>query len=233
MFDTSYRERRDQLETYFDRTAADAWAKLTSDAPVSGVRATVRAGRDAMRATLIGWLPAPLAGARILDAGCGAGQLSMEAAARGAEVVGVDIAGTLVGLAAERARDQGLAGRIDFRVGDMLDPAHGRFDAVVAMDSLIHYRADDLVRMVEGLAARASGRVVFTVAPRTPLLTVMHAVGQLFPRGDRSPAIEPIGPAGLVRRLEASPRLADWRLGRQHRVTSGFYISHALELVHR
>ena len=51
MNSASYIERRGQLETYFDRTAADAWAKLTSDAPVSGVRATVRAGRDAMRAT--------------------------------------------------------------------------------------------------------------------------------------------------------------------------------------
>ncbi len=32
-------------------------------------------------------------------------------------------------------------GTIDFRVGDMLDPALGRFDHVVAMDSLIHYNA--------------------------------------------------------------------------------------------
>ena len=52
MCDTSYRERRDQLETYFDRTAAEAWARLTADAPVSRIRATVRAGRDDMRAQL-------------------------------------------------------------------------------------------------------------------------------------------------------------------------------------
>lgn len=54
----SYIERRGELETYFDRTAADTWAKLTSDAPVSGIRATVRAGRDEMRNTLLSWLPA-------------------------------------------------------------------------------------------------------------------------------------------------------------------------------
>ena len=49
MGSASYAERRGQLETYFDRTAVAAWARLTSDVPVSGIRATVRAGRDAMR----------------------------------------------------------------------------------------------------------------------------------------------------------------------------------------
>eukprot|EP01036_Dinobryon_divergens_P040068 gene40068-52917_t len=45
-----------ELQTYFDRTAVDAWARLTTDAPVSGIRATVRAGRDAMRNKLLAWL---------------------------------------------------------------------------------------------------------------------------------------------------------------------------------
>ena len=47
------RERRGEIETYFDRTAVEAWARLTSDAPVGRIRATVRAGRDRMRATLL------------------------------------------------------------------------------------------------------------------------------------------------------------------------------------
>ena len=58
----SYLEKRERLEEYFDRTAADQWAKLTSDAPVSGIRKTVRAGRDRMRETLLSWLPADLRG---------------------------------------------------------------------------------------------------------------------------------------------------------------------------
>ncbi|MEL7028586.1 MAG: hypothetical protein AAGL49_05100, partial [Pseudomonadota bacterium] len=68
-----YLERRARIETYFDRTAIDAWTQLTSDAPVSGVRATVRAGRDRMRATLLSYLPHDLRGQRLLDAGCGTG----------------------------------------------------------------------------------------------------------------------------------------------------------------
>jgi hypothetical protein len=35
---------------------------LTSDAPVGRIRATVRAGRDRMRATLLSWLPQDLRG---------------------------------------------------------------------------------------------------------------------------------------------------------------------------
>ena len=66
--DTSYLQRRERIEHYFDRTAADAWARLTSSAPVSGIRATVRAGRDRMRSTLLDWLPADLRGRRLLDA---------------------------------------------------------------------------------------------------------------------------------------------------------------------
>ncbi len=97
----SYLQRRGQLEHYFDRTAADAWHRLTSDVPVSGIRATVRAGRDDMRRTLMSWLPNDLSGKRLLDAGCGTGTLAVEAARRGAHVVAIDLSPTLVKLARE------------------------------------------------------------------------------------------------------------------------------------
>ena len=224
----TYLTRRGQLETYFDRTAAQAWARLTSDAPVSGIRATVRAGRDRMRATLLEWLPADLHGRRILDAGCGTGALAVEAAKRGAEVVAIDLSATLVNLARERL-PAGL--RIDFRVGDMLDPALGMFDHVVGMDSLIHYTAPDMARVVAGLASQATGSVMFTFAPQTPLLWAMHTAGRLFPRGDRAPAIEPVAGSTIRRLIAATPSMAGWAPGRSHRVNSSFYISCAQELV--
>ena len=220
----SYIARRAQLETYFDRTAVTAWARLTSDAPVSGIRATVRAGRDKMRATLLSYLPADLTGLRILDAGCGTGALAVEAAKRGAEVVAIDLSATLVDLARERA---GHHLNIDFRTGDMADPALGRFDHVVAMDSLIHYRAPDMARVAISLAARAERSLVFTFAPRTPLLSAMHTVGKIFPRGDRSPAIEPVTPAQITKLIEAE----GLRTLRSDRIAGGFYISQALEVI--
>jgi len=235
MQSASYLARRGQLETYFDRTAADAWKRLTSDAPVSGIRATVRAGRDRMRATLTSWLPEDLRGKRLLDAGCGTGALAVEAARRGAHVVAVDLAGTLVSLAGERMPDElrqgGDAGHIEWRVGDMTDPALGTFDHIVGMDSLIHYRAPDMARVVAGLAARSTGSVLFTFAPRTPLLSVLHATGRLFPRGDRAPSIEPVRATTIGRLLRDDPAMAGWQPARTLRIASGFYTSQALELV--
>lgn len=225
---STYTTRRGELETYFDRTAVEAWTRLTSTAPVGRIRATVRAGRDSMRATLLSCLPADLTGRRLLDAGCGTGALALEAARRGAHVTAIDLSPRLVSLAAERAAGNTGAGHVDFRTGDMQDPALGEFDHVVAMDSLIHYRAPDAVAVLEGLAARTRHSMLVTFAPYTPLLAAMHAIGQLFPRRNRSPAIEPVGEARLTRLIAS--RLPGWQCGRTQRVTAGFYISQALEV---
>jgi magnesium-protoporphyrin O-methyltransferase len=231
MTTATYIARRDAIETYFDRTAADTWARLTSDAPVSGIRATVRAGRERMRETLLSWLPRDLRGRRVLDAGCGTGAMAVALARRGAHVVAVDLSPTLVQVARERWPDESLHGSVEFHAGDMLGEDFGRFDHVVGMDSLIHYPAPDIARAVATLARRTHGSLVFTFAPRTPLLAVMHAVGRLFPRGDRAPAIEPVSETAIARRLRAEAALAAWRPARTQRVTSGFYMSHAMELV--
>ncbi len=233
MRDDTYIQRRGQLETYFDRTAVDAWARLTSTAKVSRIRETVRAGRDRMRSTLLDWLPADLEGKRVLDAGCGTGALSVEAALRGAEVVAIDLSPTLVKLAAERLPTALGKGSIEFRVGDMLDVGLGEFDHVVGMDSLIHYRASDMVNAVQALAARTRQSVLFTFAPSNPLLTVMHNVGKLFPRGDRAPAIEPVAESTLRRLIGSHAAMNRWQIGRSSRIKSGFYTSHALELVRK
>jgi magnesium-protoporphyrin O-methyltransferase len=230
---TTYEARRGELLAYFDRTAAEAWARLTSDAPVSGIRATVRAGRERMRACLLSWLPADLRGTRVLDAGCGTGALAIDLARRGAEVVAVDLSPTLVSLARERAGRAPGPGRIAWLVGDMLAPALGCFEHVVAMDSLIHYRAQDVAAAVAGLAARTGRSLLFTFAPRTLPLAAMHAVGTLFPKRDRAPAIAPVAERRLRRLLAAAPGLAGWRIGRTQRIASGFYTSQALELVRR
>jgi magnesium-protoporphyrin O-methyltransferase len=63
------------------------------------------------------------------------------------------------------------------------------------------------------------------------MLTVMHSAGKLFPRGDRSPAIEPVTARTIRRRIAADPRMNDWAPGRSERISSGFYISCAQELV--
>ena len=227
----SYRERRAWIGEYFDRTAADAWKALTSDAPVSKVRATVRAGRDRMRTTLLTWLPPELHGKRVLDAGCGTGTASIELARRGAEVVAIDLSPTLVQHAQERAEEQGIDD-IDFRAGDMLDPSLGHFDYVVAMDSIIHYELEDMVKALATLAPRVNERMLITVAPRTPMLSVMRAVGKLFPRSDRSPSIVPVSENAFRKALADQPALESWGMVGTRLVESGFYRSMAINLQH-
>lgn len=225
---SEYDHRRETLATYFDSTARQAWIDLTSDAKVSGIRATVRAGRDAMRATLLDWLPADLRRTTLLDAGCGTGALAVAAACRGAEVTGIDVAAGLVEVARDRTPSFIGHGRIHWRSGDMLDPSLGTFAHVVAMDSLIHYQPDDLVDALGQLTQRTTGSILFTYIPRTRLLTAMQEVGKYFPKNDRSPAIVPVAEDDLHKRLS---RLAGWSIGRTQRISSGFYKSQALELV--
>ncbi len=224
-----YATRRERIARYFDHTAAAAWAQLTSDAPVSRIRRTVRAGRDRMRSLLLRWLPGDLSGLRILDAGCGTGAMAVELATRGAHVVAVDIAQSLVSVAEQRMPPL-LRGRLDFRAGDMLSPALGEFDHVVAMDSLIHYEPAEMFAALELLSGRTKRSILWTVAPSTPALRVMHAAGRLLPRGSRSPAIVPVS----ARTLRAGTQRfgeAHWELARTRTISSGFYTSQAAELV--
>ncbi|MEY8840855.1 magnesium protoporphyrin IX methyltransferase, partial [Cribrihabitans sp. XS_ASV171] len=217
----SYDRTLSRVETYFDKTATRTWERLTSDAPVSRIRETVRRGRDGMRAHLLSRLPDDLRGARVLDAGCGAGQMTAELAARGADVVAVDISPSLVEIARKRLPID-LHGRVSFHTGDMLSPDLGHFDQVIAMDSLIYYARPDLSRALAALTDRTSGRVLFTVAPRTPLLMAMWRMGQLFPRSDRSPVMVPHAPAALTRALGDGITLTTL-----DRISVGFYISQA------
>lgn len=223
----SYERTLANVETYFDKTATRTWERLTSDAPVSRIRETVRRGRDEMRAHMLSRLPRDLTGARVLDAGCGAGQMTEALAARGAEVVAVDISPALIGIAQKRLPVD-LHGRVRFHVGDMLSPELGTFDHVMAMDSLIYYAEPDLARAIGVLGKRTQTNVVFTVAPRTPLLMAMWRVGQMFPRSDRSPTMVPHAPSSLQRALKASG--AKQSLNKLNRVSVGFYISQAMEL---
>ncbi|MEM8731357.1 MAG: magnesium protoporphyrin IX methyltransferase [Pseudomonadota bacterium] len=221
----TYEATRARVETYFDRTATRTWERLTSDAPVSKIRQTVREGRDAMRDRLLSDLPADMTGLRVLDAGCGPGQFTEVLAARGAEVVAIDISPSLVEIAENRLPAH-LAPRVTFASGDMLRDVDGRFDHIFAMDSLIYYGRDDIHAALDRLTTvHGPHSIRFTVAPKTTLLMAMWYAGKLFPQSDRSPTMVPHAPSRLTRHLNGLGRMND--LGR---VQSGFYISHAMEL---
>lgn len=222
----SYIRKRTELTDYFDRTASKTWARLTSDAPVSRIRQTVREGREAMQSHLLSILPRDLSGLRVLDAGCGPGALSIKLAERGARVIAVDMSESLIEVAHFRTPKR-LKPMIDYRVGDMLAD-YGDVDHTIAMDCLIHYTAQDVLTALSTLSARTRRGVVFTLAPQTFALTLMHRMGKLFPKHDRSPAIIPQNINRLMN--DAKGLGANERSLHLHdRISRGFYISQAME----
>ena len=82
--------------------------------------------------------PAPFAGLRLLDIGCGGGLLSEPMARLGAEVVGADAAAGNIPVARVHAEEQGLA--IDYRhtTAEALVVGAEIFDVVLAMEIVEH-----------------------------------------------------------------------------------------------
>ena len=226
----TYSERRDTIRTYFDRTALNSWKRFASDAPLGRVREAVRAGRLAMRAELISRLPDDLNGWRVLDAGCGAGHLAVELAKRGADVVGIDLSPDMIGFARDGLPEIEGNGSVTLYAGDMLTHQYGRFDAVVAMDSVIHYSKQDCVAAIETLAANTNHIITFSVAPKTPLLAAMRAASGLFPRADRAPLIEPISTKWLSQEITLKLGDSGWNVAQSARISKPFYVSEAMEI---
>ena len=104
------------------------------------------------------------AGHRVLDLGCGIGELSMLAArlvGPGGHVTGIDIDEGALAIAAARASEQGLD-QIEFRHGNISEyPPDATYDAVIGRHILIHTPDP---RVIVGMAhslLKPGGIVVF------------------------------------------------------------------------
>ena len=98
-------------------------------------------------------------GARVLDVATGPGYVAAAAAERGADVVGVDVAGAMLALA--RRAHPGL----DFRTGDAeaLPLPDASFDVVVANFALLHLGRPDQAAREFARVLVPGGRVALTV----------------------------------------------------------------------
>jgi SAM-dependent methyltransferase len=90
---------------------------------------------------------------RLLDSGCGTGENTLLAAARGADAVGVDIAPTAIERARAKAAERGIMAR--FEVADVLDLARLglTFDTVIDSGVFHVFNDDDRARYVASLAS--------------------------------------------------------------------------------
>lgn len=107
-----------------------------------------------------GCLPADLAGARALDIGCNAGFYAFQLAARGAEVLALDLDEHYLEQGRWAARYLDPDGRVEFRQGSVYDlvEVEGRFEVVLFMGVLYHLRYPLLA--LDVVAEKVGGRLV-------------------------------------------------------------------------
>ncbi len=134
------------------------------------------ARRSAREAEFVTHICGLTPGARLLDAGCGAGRHAMEFARRGYKRTGVDLSEEMVELARERAK--GASG-VSFVEADLRTLSLPReFDAAVLLDSTLGLHEDgETVELLRRLSSSLvpGGRLVVEVLNRDFVLGEMPA----------------------------------------------------------
>ena len=132
---------------------------------------------------------APLAGAKALDVGCGAGLLSEAMAKAGAEVTAIDLAPDLVRVGRLHALEAGL--KVDYRVQSveaLASAEAGSYDVVTCMEMLEHVPDPGSILRACAQLLRPGGRLFVSTINRTPAAFALAIVGaeyvaRLLPAG--------------------------------------------------
>ena len=131
----------------------------------------------------------PLAGALVLDVGCGGGLLSEAMAQAGAEVTAIDLAGDLVKVARLHALESAV--KIDYRVQTveaLAAETPASFDVVTCMEMLEHVPDPGAIIGACAALLKPGGKLFVSTLNRTPAAFALAIVGaeyvaRLLPRG--------------------------------------------------
>jgi SAM-dependent methyltransferase len=99
-------------------------------------------------------------GSRLLDVGCGAGQLTIPAARRGIQVTGLDLAANLVQQARTKAADEGLKIQVDEGDAEELPYPDASFDVVMSLIASMFAPRPDLVASEMCRVCRPGGKII-------------------------------------------------------------------------
>jgi 2-polyprenyl-6-hydroxyphenyl methylase / 3-demethylubiquinone-9 3-methyltransferase len=176
---------------------------------------------------------APLAGRRVLDVGCGGGILADSMARRGADVLGIDLAGKALKVAQLHAIEAATP-RIEYRevaVEALAAEMPERFDVVTCMEMLEHVPDPSSIVAACGRLLRPGGSAFFSTINRNAKAFAFAIVGaehvlKLLPKGTHEYAklIRPSELAGWCRAagldLEEMRGLEYNPLSRRYRLSS-------------
>ena len=132
---------------------------------------------------------ASLAGKRVLDVGCGGGILAEGMAARGAQVMGIDMGEAALGVAELHLLESGLD--VEYRHGTAEQLAAEQpesFDVVTCMEMLEHVPDPATVIAACARLVKPDGQVFFSTINRNPKAYALAILGaeyllNLLPRG--------------------------------------------------
>ena len=132
----------------------------------------------------------PLKGLCVLDVGCGGGILADAMARKGAEVLGIDLAGKALKVAqlhALEAQTEGVQYR-EISAEALAAEQPGTFDVVTCMEMLEHVPDPSLVVKACAILVKPGGRVFFSTINRNAKAFLFAIVGaeyvlNLLPRG--------------------------------------------------
>jgi 2-polyprenyl-6-hydroxyphenyl methylase/3-demethylubiquinone-9 3-methyltransferase len=147
---------------------------------------------------------AHLAGARVLDVGCGGGVLAEAMAARGAQVTGIDLSPKLLRVAELHALESGIAVEYHESAAEAWSETHaGGYDVVTCMEMLEHVPDPSSVVRAVARLVRPGGQAFFSTINRNPKAFLFAVVGVeyvlgMLPRGTHEYA-KFIRPAELAR----------------------------------
>ncbi len=148
------------------------------------------------RRALLPLLPRSSAGSA-LDIGCGVGRWTLELAARGFDVTGIDLSPYMIELARTRAAQRGAIA--SFMVGDLVSMSLGRtFDLILCVTVLQHILDPELAHSaIERLAAHLSVGGQLILLEAAPLQHTARCDTAVFRARSRDWYLESLSAAGL------------------------------------
>ena len=119
-------------------------------------------------------LAQPGIGKRVLDLGCGPGEIAVRCAKRGAEVYGIDVSGDALELSAERCKKEDVMVHLLKFDGQRIPLKDATFDSIILSDVVEHVDDETLSMLVKECTRLLipEGRMVIHTSPTKNIITL-------------------------------------------------------------